>query len=244
MACEQALLSQRHAEIERDATSSKLELLKSEYYGLKSATSEKLCSLDARNASLQERLDGYEKLEAELDRTIVHTGALAATSVAATAEGGSAPLLRVPSSAQRRMEQCVGLSRDLVAVQGRADAAEAQLAQQRAEAVRVKSQLADAERRLRQAGQPQSYLAEQLEKSEAGRMHAEGRLATSEQQLGETRESLVSANHQIKLMRADLERLLAQRGSLDALRATLVHLLGSDATEELMPRTVAIAARD
>lgn len=48
-------------------------------------------------------------------------------------------------------------------------------------------------------------------------------------------DGLSVANSQNVLLRADLETLLAQRGSLDALRSTLVHLLGSDTTEQLLP---------
>ena len=102
----------------------------------------------------------------------------------APAEPAAISALRVPSSAQRRVDQCIVLSRDLLAAQGRAETAESGMAKAKADAARTLALLADAERRLRMAGQPQSYLADQVERADAQRLAAEGKLASAEQVYG------------------------------------------------------------
>ena len=61
--------------------------------------------------------------------------------------------------------------------------------------------------------------------AEAKRIAAEGRVATLTQSLAEATDQLSAAKGQNEQLLQDLESLLSQRGSLDALRTTLTRLL-------------------
>ena len=78
------------------------------------------------------------------------------------------------------------------------------------------------------AGSTQGYLADQLEQAEKARMELEARTASLQQQLVEHADALAGARQQNELLLRDLESLLSQRGSLDALRTTLSRLLPAE----------------
>ena len=242
MQCEQALVSSRQAQVDADAKGEKLEVLKAEYYVLRTSTATKIAALEASNASLSERIRVYEELEEELDRTVLQAGALAALDGGAEAgEAGGAgagavqPYLRVPSSAQRRMQQCLTLAKDLLTAQRRAEVAEAKVIEAKGEVERVQSVADELQRRIRQSGQPQSYLVEQVERADALRLEMQGRVDALTRQLAEQAESLSMARQQNAQLLSDLESLLSQRGSLDALRATLTRLLPHEFAPTLQP---------
>ena len=239
--CEEALVSARQAHVDCNAGDQKLELLKAEYYALQTSSATRIAELEASSASLATRVSTYEQLELELDRTVLQAGALEASGGGDPAEGGGGgggggggssralqPFIRVPSSAQRRMEQCLGLARDLLASQKAAAEAEAKLANATAEVARLQSVVAELQRKVQQAGRPQSYLAEQVETAERQRLEAEAQAASLRQKLAEHADALATARHQNDLLLRDMESLLSQRGSLDALRATLSRLLPPD----------------
>lgn len=69
-----------------------------------------------------------------------------ATSQCTNALAAVQPLIRVPSSAQRRMEQCLSLARELLTAQNRADGLDQRREQLEAECERLSAQLADAQR--------------------------------------------------------------------------------------------------
>ena len=252
MQCEQAFLTARQAQVDADARAEKLDVLKAEYYNLKTSSATTLAGLEATNASLLERVKTYERLEEELDSAVMQTGALAALDAdrpsgsAAAAGAGDAesasrsggtmqPYLRVPSSAQRRMQQCLGLAKDVLTAQRRAEAAEAELTNQRAEVDRLTAVLGETQRKLRQAGQPHNYLAEQVEVADEKRSRAEAKVAQLSMDLAAASEALATTKAQNDQLLKDLESLLSQRGSLDALRATLTRLLPPDLAPTLVP---------
>lgn len=121
----------------------------------------------AQNNALLERLKAYEKLEEELDKTVIQAvasdmlGAQTQDTVEPADRGGSKacggtsalaavqPLIRVPSSSQRRMEQCLSLARELLTAQNRADDLEVRRHQLEAEIAKLKAQLADAQQLVR-----------------------------------------------------------------------------------------------
>ena len=121
----------RRGELMHDAAREKLEVLKAEYYALQARlrrdlpeiamrsrmrargpqgaicvamqarSAEKIAELTAGSKSAADKLSAYESLEEELDSAVLQ---------AAEGGGGRMPPLRVPSSAQRRLEQCLTLS--------------------------------------------------------------------------------------------------------------------------------------
>ena len=183
----------------------------------------------------------YEKLEEELDRTVLGAGALEGPvgGGGGGGEGGGGgggsssslllqPFLRVPSSSQRRMEQCLGLAKDLLTTQRRAEVAEAAAATYEREMGKLKEEVGELERRIQQGKQPQTYLADQVDVAERGRIEAQTAATALQLRLTETSNSLAAAQGQNELLLRDLELLLSQRGSLDALRATLTRLLPNE----------------
>ncbi|KAL1503850.1 hypothetical protein AB1Y20_012314 [Prymnesium parvum] len=251
--CEQTSAGSRRGELETDAWREKLEecplsipsrclsspilplplllphVLKTEYYKLKAATAERIAQLDTQNAGLHERLKAYEKLEEELDKTVLQTVAsdvFGGGATAASAAGSSQPMIRVPSSSQRRMEQCLSLARELLAAQNSADALQVEQSQLTAEVQALKAQLADAQRLVRMTAQPQSYLVEQMHLSEQRQRAAEAQLSALARERAEQESALVAMRQQNLMLRGDLERMIAQRGTLDELRAALARVLG------------------
>ena len=247
MQCEQAFLSARQSQVDADARAEKLEVLKAEYYALKTSTGTTIAQLQAKHDALHERVAAYEKLEEELDTAVMQSGAHSAyapngagTDALATptmniGDSSVQSLIRVPSSAQRRMQQCLGLAKDLLCVQKRAELAEASLLQQKAEVERMGGLVSELNRKLRQAGQPHNVLAEQVELAESKRDDAEAEVQRLATQLAESKEAQSLMRKENDQMLRDMESLLSQRGSLEALRTTLTRLLPSDLAPALVP---------
>ena len=239
MQCEQAFLTARQAQVDADARAEKLDVLKAEYYALKTSSATRLATLEAANTALTERVGTYERLEEELDGAVLQSGAIAAYEgdggAGGGGAGGNAPMIRVPSSAQRRMQQCLGLAKDVLSAQKRAETAEAALLAQKGEVERLDGMVSEMQRRLRSAGQPQNYLAEQVELADARRVEAEAAAQKLAAELGQASETLAATREQNEQLLRDLESLLSQRGSLDVLRATLTRLLPPELAPSLVP---------
>eukprot|EP00908_Phaeocystis_cordata_P016821 Transcript_28138.p1 GENE.Transcript_28138~~Transcript_28138.p1 ORF type:complete len:700 (+),score=376.44 Transcript_28138:143-2242(+) len=204
-----------HSEGQAETSREKVELVKGEYYALQAESGQRIASLEAQLAAQTERLTTYDKMEQELDAAVV----------ASAGAGGGAPRIVVPSSAQRRLDQCVRLSAEVLAANTRAEEAAKQLREREAEVERLHTQLQTAERRWQQVHSPQAYLVEQLRQAEEQAERAVGAQRTGARALAEKEEALGVVRAQHQLLQNDLERLLQQRNSFDALRATLSRLL-------------------
>ena len=90
MQCEQAFVSARQAQVDADARAEKLEVLKSEYYALKTSSATTIAQLQASHGAMQEKVATYERLEEELDSAVVQSGTLAAYSADEAGGSGSA----------------------------------------------------------------------------------------------------------------------------------------------------------
>lgn len=207
MQTEQAMVGAREAQIDTQAVTQKLDVLKAEYHKLQVGSASQLASLEAQVAALSER-------EQRLDQAVLQSGGSLARGDAEgcseSAGGGSALAIQ-------------SFLRD--GTQGRESKAEAGLNALAAENGRLQGMIADLQKRIGQSGQPQSYLADQLDKAENERLGLESRVAALQQELVEHVDALTGARQQNELLLRDLESLLSQRGSLDALRTTLTRLL-------------------
>ncbi len=213
MQCEQALGDARRDALQADAAREKLELLKGEYYELQAREVARSSEAESRLRQCEEKLAAYEALEAELDRAVL-------------ASGGAPPAgVSVPTSAKRRLAQSLSLSRDLLAARRDADAKGAEVRAAQDELERLREQVTLAQRRARLAHSPQQHLIDQLEGAEARAKQCEADAKGARAEAEVARAALGTARQQHKLLKSDLERLLQQRGSLDALRTTLSRLL-------------------
>ncbi|EOD29730.1 hypothetical protein EMIHUDRAFT_113633 [Emiliania huxleyi CCMP1516] len=181
----------------------KLELLKHEYYGLQASSGEAAAELRDARARLRE----YDRLEGELDQSVLQTGAAALGGVL------TPPAVRVPASAEARLKQRV------------ADELRATLAAREAEIGDLRRGIEQARRRTQFAASPQTFLIDKIEAAEGGAREAEARAAAAAQEAADRKAALDAAHEQQKLLQGDLERLLRQRGSIDSLRTTLARLL-------------------
>ena len=68
---EQCSAGSRRGEMASNAWREKLEVLKTEYYKLKAASAARIAQLETQNEALHEKLKAYEKLEEELDKTVL-----------------------------------------------------------------------------------------------------------------------------------------------------------------------------
>jgi len=217
--CEQSIAASRRDELTSDATREKLEVLKAEYYALQVRSTERGAELEAKLSAAMKKLSSYEQLESELDQMVVAEGS--------DLQGGAvgAAVVRVPSSAQRRLDQCLALSRELLVSQRKVEEQRAALADRTAEVERLREQLGDAQQCVRQAGQPHGYLIEQLQVAEQQIQQQQRQALRANDAHAESQEALASALQQHRLLKVDLERVLQQRGSLEALRSTLARLM-------------------
>jgi len=193
----------------------KLEVLKHEYYGLQASSGEAAAELRDARARLRE----YDRLEGELDQSVLQTGAAALGGVL------TPPAVRVPASAEARLKQCVSLSAELIAARRVADELRATLAAREAEIGDLRRGIEQARRRTQFAASPQTFLIDKIEAAEGGAREAEARAAAAAQEAADRKAALDAAHEQQKLLQGDLERLLRQRGSIDSLRTTLARLL-------------------
>ena len=106
--CEHSLAGSRRDGAECDMSREKMEVLKGAYYELQAESGQRIASLEAQLHGQQERLGTYDKMEHELDAAVASAGG---------GGGGSGPRIVVPTSAQRRLDQCVRLSAQLLAAQ-------------------------------------------------------------------------------------------------------------------------------
>ena len=252
--CETALADARRDEVSADAWREKLEVLRSEYYTLQAHahaalsptrptphpahpdhstplqadTAQRGATLEAQNAALSEKLRQYERLEEELDAAVIAAGEAAAAGGGTPGSDAIAPLamIRVPSAAERRVQQCLALARQAVAAQGHADEMLARQRKDGAEIARLEAALDEARGRLRMGNSPQSVILNQLAAVEAREADVRTRLAEAQLQLAAKDDALGASQAQKALLEADLKKLLEQRGSLDLLRGTLSKLLG------------------
>ena len=226
--CETALADARRDEVSADAWREKLEVLRSEYYTLQADTAQRGATLEAQNGALSEKLRQYERLEEELDAAVIAAGEAAAAGGGTPGSDAIAPLamIRVPSAAERRVQQCLALARQAVAAQGHADEMLARQRKDGAEIARLEAALDEARGRLRMGNSPQSVILNQLAAVEAREADVRTRLAEAQLQLAAKDDALGASQAQKALLEADLKKLLEQRGSLDLLRGTLSKLLG------------------
>ena len=106
--CEHSMAGSRRDGTECDVSREKMEVLKGAYYALQAESGQRIASLEAQLHGQQERLGTYDKMEHELDAAVASAGG---------GGGGSGPRIVVPTSAQRRLDQCVRLSAQLLAAQ-------------------------------------------------------------------------------------------------------------------------------
>mmetsp|Transcript_8865 Transcript_8865/g.28183 ORF Transcript_8865/g.28183 Transcript_8865/m.28183 type:complete len:674 (-) Transcript_8865:76-2097(-) len=212
---EQAAALQQRESLAADAAREKLEVLKHEYYGLQASSGEAAAELRDARARLRE----YDRLEGELDQSVLQTGAAALGGVL------TPPAVRVPASAEARLKQCVSLSAELIAARRVADELRATLAAREAEIGDLRRGIEQARRRTQFAASPQTFLIDKIEAAEGGAREAEARAAAAAQEAADRKAALDAAHEQQKLLQGDLERLLRQRGSIDSLRTTLARLL-------------------
>lgn len=218
LASEQQLADSRRGELTADASREKLEVLKGEYYALQASSGERIAVLEAQLNAQKERIASYDRMESELDAAVMAGGA----------QPGGASSIVVPTSAQRRLDQCVRLSAELLSAQGRVDEVGRELRGAHAEAEKLRQQLEAAERRLQLVHSPQKYLVEQLRIAEEKADTAVDKQKSAARALAERDEALDYARQQHRLLQADLERLLQQRGNFEALRGTLSRLMAKE----------------
>lgn len=101
----------RAARADVDVLREQLTVAQRAYAALEVSSEKRVAVLEASHCSLQERLDVYERLEANVDDAIVSAGV-------AQAEGGASTALDVhTANVKRRVAQAVSLARDLAAAQ-------------------------------------------------------------------------------------------------------------------------------
>ena len=199
---------------------------------------------EARLEGAEDKLRHYELLESQMDQAILSAGAAVAGAgetpgavaaaagdeggggvVAAWPEGGGRGVVAprsaaaviqalegaVPMAVRRRVKQALVLAArcsDLEVSLGRAEA-QAREAEERARSLEAELQVARS--RADRVGQPQSFVLDEMDRLEVRAMRAERRAK-------QLTESLRQAGEERGQLRRDLEALLEDQASLDALR--------------------------
>ena len=226
--CETALADARRDEVSADAWREKLEVLRSEYYTLQADAAQRGATLEAQNSALSEKLRQYERLEEELDAAVIAAGEAAAAGGGTPGSDAIAPLamIRVPSAAERRVQQCLALARQAVAAQGHADEMLARQRKDGAEIARLEAALDEARGRLRMgnlAAECHPQPARRRRGARGRRARKAGGGAAPARREGRRPRRVAGAEGAVG---GRPQELLEQRGSLDLLRGTLSKLLG------------------
>lgn len=190
--CEHSLAGSRRDGAECDVSREKMEVLKGAYYALQAESGQRIASLEAQLHGQQERLSTYDKMEHELDAAVASAGG----------GGGSGPRIVVPTSAQRRLDQCVRLSAQLLAAQTRADELSKELRASGGEVERLHERLQTAERRWQLVHSPQAYLVGQLRNAEEAAEAAVAQQRSAARTLRENDATLTDVREQHRLLQA------------------------------------------
>ena len=170
----------------------KLSLVSTEFARLEAVSETQQAGLSARLEAEKARREEYEAMETKLDELVLASASASATTLDIHKDGGHHPddiinSLAIPSSSQRRMQQAIGLARDLLstkaemsALQTRNDSLKAMCEQARSEATLLRKQL-DA------VGGPQEYFIRMLR-------DREDELKKAREDVAEFRSQLSSAN--------------------------------------------------
>ena len=229
----------------------KLSLVTTEFARLEAVSETQQAGLSARLEAEKARREDYEAMEAKLDEVVL-ASASASTSVSGNPSEGShtddiVHSLAIPSSSHRRMQQAIGLARDLLsakaeisALQTRNESLKALCEQSRSEATLLRKQL-DA------VGGPQEYFIRMLRDREDELKKAREEVSEFRSQLASTNRiglSLASAKDkaegEARLLRDKLSASATIEANLRASlqEASLIKTVSSNAAYAFVPPAV------
>jgi len=211
---------------EADRNADQVRTLREQLFAAEHDATRRVTDLEARLEAATEKLQHYELLESNLDNAILTAGAAQGQGgiggSEAEAEGlasGPAAVVRalegaVPIAVRRRVKQALVLAARCHELETTSARQEAALRESRERCRSLEADLQAARNRADRVGQPQSFVLEELDRIEARAVRAERRC----RQLAE---DLRESERERGQMRQDIEALLGDRESLDALRSAV-----------------------
>jgi len=169
----------KETKLENESLKQKLDLLKQEYYKLESQARQGSGEIRAELAVCKERLAHYELIEKELDQAIMH---VASDSQDTTGEGfevGNAliqTITQAPTTSKRRIQQSLLLANRLQQKQKENETLQFEIKQMRDKVDNAESEAKLHKRLLERTNQPQSYLLQDVERTEKELDHAQRKI--------------------------------------------------------------------
>jgi len=176
------------------------------------ALEHELARTKARHETATERLAEYERMEAEIDQSILNSGRLSAGGIVdlddAAANIGSGPpaIVRalesaVPMAVRRRVKQALVLASRCSELEVKVTRLEAELESAGDRTREVEAELRVARANAYHAGRPRDIILDELER-------AEGRAAVAEKRAKLLASQLADSEHERVALRRDMKRLL------------------------------------
>jgi len=217
-------LSKARAEV--DMLRGKARAAEDAFHALELSHNRNESELQARLNSAEASLLHYQRLESDLDKSIVEYGAVAAAEGSADGNGAALAALALPSSLKRRVDQALELSKRCAHLERRM----AKLSEEKATAEKacadLRADLARARRKEAGTNRPQAYLVDAL--------------ARAEDEAAEWRKKCESLDHKVvKLterkatLKRELENVLRSRSNLETMGKHL-----SDTSRRLLSTAV------
>nr|XP_023667366.1 progesterone-induced-blocking factor 1 isoform X1 [Paramormyrops kingsleyae] len=215
-------LSQCQMECEKQQK--KLEVLTKEFYHVQMSSEKRITELQAQISEHQARLETYEKLEKELDDVTMQAAEMENEDEAERVLFSYGYGANVPTTAKRRLKQCVHLARRLLQLEKQNTLLRRDLERQSAHVGQMAEEVEAANQLLQKAQQPQSYLIDAIRQRDA-QIIAQKECISELEDTVRTLRNEKSALLQVKNnMAADLERLLSHREELSVMKQVLIRM--------------------
>lgn len=213
----------RQASLEAEKMGVKLRVLTESYHELESSAARKTAEMEGNLNVVRERLRHYEELEREIDDAVLYrakdSGEEEANTEMRWLEGVGGT---IPTSMRRRVQQSVALARRCLKLQTEGEALEAELAKERSTVAELTDKVTTLETKWARAQQPASYLVASVQTAEAELTAARRRIEILETELCDMRERWRATEDANTSMASDMQRVLQERGAIDAMRNLLV----------------------
>ena len=213
----------RRCEAEGDVLRKKLAVHEQQFAQMEATSAAELHALREALARERARSRRYEDLEAEVDSAIV------ASAAKEDAEGALCAIAALPTAPQARVRQAVGLAQRLLAREAALAAAEDALQAERRGAAEARRKAEALEAALSQVAQPQRLVVEALRRSEEEKRALGERCEALRLEVERGDAQRDNLQEELRVLRGDLEALLAQREQLEQMRSALQDLRASGA---------------
>ncbi|XP_048880029.1 progesterone-induced-blocking factor 1 isoform X2 [Brienomyrus brachyistius] len=191
---------------------------------LEMSSEKRITELQAQISEHRARLETYEKLEKELDDVTMQAAEMENEDDAERVLFSYGYGANVPTTAKRRLKQCVHLARRLLQLEKQNTLLRRDLERQSAHVGQMAEEVEAANQLLQKAQQPQSYLIDTIRQRDAQIIAQKERISELEDTVRTLKREKTALLQVKNNMAADLERLLNHREELSVMKQVLIRM--------------------